>query len=201
MRCGAFQYLAGDDRVLNARDDLDGAAAALTDGHIDFKNTCQSLGPRHSDVTRERCLLPLARCWRLPRTTAAFRRHDLRAQPMVGSKTAVKARQVDARAGDQGGQSRQEIQRFENDVGGAVAVRGLERVADVALGREREPAACATGSPARSPVRGGRLCNINALRPLCWAERGDRLGLRGNLQHSRSRHRRWKYHGHRLPPP
>src|SRR5258707_13562481 len=138
MRCGAFQYLTVADGFLKARDDLDGSAAALTDGHIDFKNTCQSLGPRHSDVTRERCLLPLARCWRLPRTTAAFRRHDLRAQPMVGSKTAVKARQVDARAGDQGGQSRQEIQRFENDVGGAVAVRGLERVADVALGRERE---------------------------------------------------------------
>ncbi len=130
-----LQNLGGDGRVLNAGDDLDGAAATLTDGHIDFKNTCQSLGPGHGEVARERCLLPLARClsWPrtgLPRTAAAFPRHDLRTQLMVGSKTAVKARQVDARAGDQGGQSRQEIQRFENDVGGAVAVRGLERVAD-----------------------------------------------------------------------
>lgn len=80
----------------------------------------------------------LPRCLRLPGTAAAFPPHNLRAQSMVGSKAAVEARQVDARAGDQGGQSRQEIQRFENDVGGAVAVRGLERVADVALGRERE---------------------------------------------------------------
>jgi hypothetical protein len=58
---------------------------------------------------------------------AAFARHDLRAQPMVGGKDAVKARQVHARARDQGSQSRQEIQRFENNVGGAVAVRGLKR--------------------------------------------------------------------------
>lgn len=57
----------------------------------------------------------------------------------------MKARQVDARAGNQRGQSREEIQRLENDVGGTVAVRGLERVPDVAPGRERESLIAAGG--------------------------------------------------------
>jgi len=50
----------------------------------------------------------------------------------------VKAGQVDSRLRHQGRQPRDEVQRLEDDVRGAVAVRGLELVADVAVRRARQ---------------------------------------------------------------
>ena len=51
----------------------------------------------------------------------------------------VKAGQVDARLRHQSGQSCDEVQGVEDDVGGAVAVRCLQLVANVAVGGQRQP--------------------------------------------------------------
>jgi hypothetical protein len=59
---------ADDGRIRNAGDDLDGAAAMLSDGDVDFEYANQSLGPRHSDMARR--LLPC--CLSVTGTAAAF---------------------------------------------------------------------------------------------------------------------------------
>ena len=56
----------------------------------------------------------------------------------VRGKYAIEARQVDPRLWHQGGEPGDEVQRLEDDMGGAIAVRRLELVADVAMGRERQ---------------------------------------------------------------
>ena len=47
--------------------------------------------------------------------------------------------EVDAGSGHQGGQSCDEVQGLEDGVGGAIAIRGLQPVAVVAVGCERKP--------------------------------------------------------------
>jgi hypothetical protein len=47
------ENLADGELILNARDDLDGSTAMLTDSHIDKKNPLQSLRPRHGDMARD----------------------------------------------------------------------------------------------------------------------------------------------------
>jgi predicted nucleic acid-binding Zn ribbon protein len=53
----------------------------------------------------------------------------------------VEAGEIDARLGHQRGQPRQEIQRLEKHVRGAVAVRGLEMASDVSARGEVRPIA------------------------------------------------------------
>jgi hypothetical protein len=56
----------------------------------------------------------------------------------VRRKDPVKTGQVDFRLLHQGRQPRDAVQRLEDDVGGAVAVRGLQLVEDVAVRRARQ---------------------------------------------------------------
>jgi hypothetical protein len=41
-----------DERTVNARDDLDGPAAALADGHFDFEHAGQALRPGQAELVR-----------------------------------------------------------------------------------------------------------------------------------------------------
>ena len=66
-------------------------------------------------------------------------RSDLLSPVAVGGENPVKPGEVDPRFGDQGRQTGNEIHRFQDDVGGAVPIRGLEGIADIALGGERKP--------------------------------------------------------------
>jgi hypothetical protein len=66
------------------------------------------------------------------------RRHP-RAQPVMRREYAVKTRQVHSRACHQGGQTRQKIQRLEHHERRAVAVRGLQCIADLTMRGERQP--------------------------------------------------------------
>ena len=50
----------------------------------------------------------------------------------------MEAGQIDPGLGHQGGEPGDEVERFEDDMGGAIAVRRLELVTDVAIGRERQ---------------------------------------------------------------
>jgi len=50
----------------------------------------------------------------------------------------MKAGQVDPGLGRQGGEAGDEVERFEDDMGGAIAVRRLELVANVAVRGERQ---------------------------------------------------------------
>ena len=56
----------------------------------------------------------------------------------VGGKYAMEAGQIDPRLGHQGGQPGDEIQRLEDNVCRAVAVRRLQLVPDSAVRRERQ---------------------------------------------------------------
>ena len=56
----------------------------------------------------------------------------------VGSEQAVIAQEVTSRAGDQGGESSNEVERFEEHVGGAVGVGAFELVDDKAVAVETQ---------------------------------------------------------------
>ena len=88
---------------------------------------------------------------RCPRLAAVTRARYL----AVRRKHPVEARQVDPRFGHQGRQTGNEVQRLEDDVRGAVSVRPLQLVADVAVRRLRQ-ALFRDGAAAEvaDPVRG-----------------------------------------------
>ena len=64
---------------------------------------------------------------------AAFGRRHLRTMRTVGGKHAVKSSQINPRLRHQRDESRNEVQRLEDDMCGAIAVRGLEFVAHMAI--------------------------------------------------------------------
>ena len=64
---------------------------------------------------------------------AVLGRRHLRTMRAVGGENAVEAGQVDPGLGHQGDKPGDEIQRFEDDLRGAIAVRRLELVAHLAI--------------------------------------------------------------------
>ena len=65
-------------------------------------------------------------------TPAPLRRCHRCAVLAVGGKHAMEARQVDLGLGHQGREPGDEVERLEDDMGGAIAVRRLELVPDIA---------------------------------------------------------------------
>ncbi len=57
----------------------------------------------------------------------------------VGGEHTMESRQVDSRFRHQGDKPGDEIQRLEDDMRGAIAVRGLEFVAQLAIAQLRQP--------------------------------------------------------------
>ena len=68
----------------------------------------------------------------------------------VGVEHPVEAGEVDPRFRYQGGQAGDEVQGFEDDVGGAVAVRCLERISHIPLTGQGQPAS-GDGSREKGP--------------------------------------------------
>ncbi len=88
------QYLSNGELILDARDDLHRATAVLAHGHVDEKNSFQSLRPRHGDMTRGglNALLALPLLF----LSAPCRGHDLRAQAMMGGENSKFAAETQA---------------------------------------------------------------------------------------------------------
>lgn len=57
----------------------------------------------------------------------------------VGGEYAVEAGQIHTRFGHQGGQADDEVERLEDDVGGAVTIRSLELIAHISLPGQGQP--------------------------------------------------------------
>ena len=74
----------------------------------------------------------------------------------------MKAGQVDAWLGHQGSQPGHEVQGVEDDMGGAVPVRCLQLVADVAVGGEGEPLFrdCRAGDVSAQPLQLSSLVRL-----------------------------------------
>ncbi len=185
--------------ILDGGDDPHPRAAALALFNVDCEHPLQALRPAHPH--RWDRAAPLALGASLP-ALACFipvipgfipgARHDLCAPAMVGSEDTVKACEVHPGSGCQGGQAGEKIQRLEHDMRGAIPVRGLQRIADVALPTEREPLA-GNGrardipakrlerrldpTPRRPLLRAGRSRSPQAmlLPVLLRATRGERL--------------------------
>ena len=122
--------------VLDAGDHREPPAAAAAVLEVDGEHAFESLRPTHGEVPGGRLL---DRACVAVRALAAAGRGDRGAQRRRRGEHAVVPGQVHPRHGHQDGETGEEVQRLEQDVGGAVAVGGLEPIAHPALGRERQP--------------------------------------------------------------
>jgi hypothetical protein len=129
-----IEYLLNHHRVFDAGNDLHGPAAGRTGLNVDAKDAFQALRPGHGGPALSR------RWWFIGYpglvALAPFGRGDQGAMFTVRRKHAVESCQVHSGLGHQGGEPGHEIQRLEDDVRGAITVRCLELVTDVAIGRE-----------------------------------------------------------------
>lgn len=124
-----------DGRVFDAGDDPERPATVAAGLDVDAEHALEALRPRHGRTALGRCFAGVVAG--APATTPG---RDLRAQGAVRSKHPVEAGEVHTRFRHQRNQAGDEIQRFEDDVRGAVTVRCLEPVADIALaGQGRVP--------------------------------------------------------------
>lgn len=196
-----IQYLPNHHRILNTRYDPDWPLASLTSFDVDVEHPLQALGSGHGGMALGWCLvvrvdsgLGLA----APLTPPGGR--DQRPVLAVGGKHPMEASKVHSWLGDQGGQSRQKIQRLEDHMGGAVSARGLEFIAHLAGGRQGQtllrdgrpgdittqalhllwlacklkPLSLATlGLSGDGSGVGGTVCRVNTLRPF-WGPTATR---------------------------
>ena len=132
---------ADDVWVLDRRDETEATATPGTGQHVDVEGVTHQMGLR-----------PVARCRARPRslgdlrgrglaTRVGFRiaeGHDPGTPAGMRREDAVVQDEVYVRAGDQSGELFEELQGLEDQVAGAVGLRGLEREPDAAVGGEPE---------------------------------------------------------------
>ena len=128
--CQMIQNPFPDHRVLDAGDDLHGATAMVAGLDVDSEYPFKALGPGHGGAA-----LGGGLGFGRDSVTAPGRR-DLLSQMTVGREEPMEAGQIHAWFGHQSGQPGNEVERLENDVGGAVAVRGFQGVSNIPLWRE-----------------------------------------------------------------
>lgn len=114
--------------VLNTSDGLHFAAAFGAFLYVYGEDAFQALGPGHGVG------FGLAGLFGLFGVIG----NDLGSEFAVGSEYAVEAGKIDAGLGDEGGESADEFLWGEYDVGGAVVIRCLEVIDDIAVGGEGE---------------------------------------------------------------
>ena len=124
--------------VLDAGDDSHRRATGPAGLDVDAEYALQALRPRHRGAAFARRGLRRIPCRAMLASPAPFRRCYSRPVPAVGGEYAVEACQVDSGLGHQGRQPGDEIERFEDDVRGAVTVGGLQLVAHVPAWGERQ---------------------------------------------------------------
>ena len=134
--------------------------AAITRGSVttaSTRNAAPQRGHRRSSMsnTTRQALHPTHRC--APplrhgllvvagRGSGPWRRHDEAAVARVGGEDAVVAQQMASRARHQRRQAREEVERFEQELGRAVVKRALEPVHDQAVAVAVESLECERGT-------------------------------------------------------
>jgi hypothetical protein len=130
--------LLDDTGVLNARDDAHRPAAGRAGLDVNTEHPFQALRPGHRGAAFGRCRLLGIRGLGMPASPAPLGRCHPRTVFAVGRKHAVEARQVDPRFRHQRCQPGNEVEGLEDNVRGAVTVRRLQLVPDVAVRGERK---------------------------------------------------------------
>jgi len=135
------ENLAYDAGILDAGDDLDGAATSLTGFDVDVEYPLQPLRPEPApDLIRGHggmafggcavCCL-IGRYWLSPPAPPGG--CDDCPVLAVGCEDAVEAGEVDAGFWNERSEARDEVQRLEDHVSGAVAPGVFQRIADLAV--------------------------------------------------------------------
>ena len=97
-------------------------------GAADVEHSLQALGPSHrGPAFGGGAVFWLVECFGLAALATLGRCHP-RAVFAVGGEHAVEARQVDPWLRHQGGQSCEEVEGLEDDMGGAVAIGGFQLI-------------------------------------------------------------------------
>ncbi len=129
-----FEDLFDHRRVLNTGDDFDGAATCLTGLDVNPEHAFEASRPCPGLVFFGfRSVVPGGTSF----TSARW--GNLLANMAVRRENTMKPCEVDPRSGYQRGQSCDEIQWLEDNVGRAVSPGCLERVANLALAGPRQP--------------------------------------------------------------
>jgi len=126
------QYLLDHHWVFDSSDDFHAAAADAARFDVDIEHPLQALRPAHRCMACNRRCVFSSGCLRLMTSAPPRWRHP-RAMLTVGCEHAVIARQIHPRFRHQRRQPRDEVQGLENDMGGAVTIRGLQLIAHLAL--------------------------------------------------------------------
>jgi len=125
------EYLVDDGLILDAGNHFSFAATLLANRHIDVEYPFQALYPGHGLVALLGCFVFVFL------SGASFSRHGRRhinTVFAVGGKYVMEPGQIYSGLWNQGRQLCNEIQRFEDDVRGAIAVWRFELITDVSRG-------------------------------------------------------------------
>ena len=139
--------------ILDAGDDPQRPAASAAG--LDVDNALEALRPGHGSAAfSQRFLLFLIGYLGFGDRAPRRLRHQ-RSVLAVGREHAVESRQVDPGLWDQRGQPGDQVQRLEDNMGRAVAIRRLLLVADVAVRGDRQAPlrACRTADVAAQPLQ------------------------------------------------
>ncbi len=116
--------------LFDARDHLERAAAARAGVDLDAKGALQALRLGHRHVARGDGLVGIG--WNCLAPHAPMRRCHRCSEVAVRREHPMKSRQMHPRRRHQRGKPCHQVQRFQHDVRGAVAVGGPERLAHLA---------------------------------------------------------------------
>ena len=130
------QYLVDNDWIFDTRYNLHRPTTGTTGRDVDIEDTLQSLRPSHRHMALARGLVFFARML-LPPLPPPGRRY-VNTVLAIRGKDTVEACKVHARFGYQCRQPSDEVQRLEQNMGGAVPIRGLELVANITIGCQRQ---------------------------------------------------------------
>lgn len=117
------EYLIDDSLILDTGNHLDRSTASRASLYVNVKDSLESLCPGHRGVALSRGLF--VGVFIAFGAFAAFGWCDQSTPAVIGGEQAVVPGEVNPGSGYQGCQARNKIDRLENDLGGAIAVRGL----------------------------------------------------------------------------
>ena len=120
---------AGDGfRIGDVRENAKWGPTAGASAEVETESAVQSLHPATGGGANGRCRRRIVGRGRL-----RWLGYDAMSLARVGGEHAVIAKQVDSRAGNEGGESGNEVQRLEQHMGGAIGERAFELVDDEAV--------------------------------------------------------------------
>lgn len=123
-------------RIFDAGNHLDLSTTTLTGFDIDIEHALEALHPGHGTMLFLRALVEPIRtaCLNLCCFLTTLCGSDLTTMFAVGRKNTVKSCEINSWLGHQGCELRDKVQGLEDDVCGAIAIRGFEFIPNLAVG-------------------------------------------------------------------